>query len=341
MVSLLAPPTEDLPALCQLLAQEATQAACIKSRVNRQAVQTAITLAASRVQQYGRQMPQNGLCVYAGEAYEDGKLQRVVVSFSPCRPVANFLYSCDGRFHVDEVRALLAPEDTFGFMVMDGKGVLFATLCGSHRRVLYRQTVDLPAKHGRGGQSSVRFARLREEARHNYVHIVAEHCVRLFIDQTTNMPNVRGIVFAGSAEFKDVLSQSDLLDPRVRKAIVKTVDIAYGMEQGLQQAIELSADVLRDVRLLRDAASIRDFLDHVARDTKRVAYGLVDVVRCIEMGAAGSLLVWEDYAYDRVVYRTPDGTQHIGFRNRRTGGEPIFVDQGDYQVGPDDEVVEH
>jgi peptide chain release factor subunit 1 len=34
-------------------------------------------------------------------------------------------------------------------------------------------TVQLPKKHGRGGQSALRFARLRLEKRHNYVTKVA------------------------------------------------------------------------------------------------------------------------------------------------------------------------
>ena len=35
VVSLIAPPTEEISSLYQMLQQEATQAACIKSRVNR------------------------------------------------------------------------------------------------------------------------------------------------------------------------------------------------------------------------------------------------------------------------------------------------------------------
>lgn len=46
---------------------------------------------------------------------------------------------------------------------------------------LYRVTVDLPKKHGRGGQSALRFARLRLEKRHNYVRKVAELGVQFFI----------------------------------------------------------------------------------------------------------------------------------------------------------------
>lgn len=63
---------------------------------------------------------------------------------------------------------------------------------------------------GRGGQSALRFARLRLEKRHNYVRKVAETAVQMFI--TNDRPNVSGLVMAGSADFKTELSQSDMFD---------------------------------------------------------------------------------------------------------------------------------
>jgi len=64
---------------------------------------------------------------------------------------------------------------------------------------------------GRGGQSALRFARLRMEKRHNYVRKVAEVAVQMFI--TNDKPNIAGLVLAGSADFKTELSQSDMFDP--------------------------------------------------------------------------------------------------------------------------------
>jgi hypothetical protein len=74
---------------------------------------------------------------------------------------------------------------------MDGNGTLFGTLCGNTREILHKFTVDLPKKHGRGGQSALRFARLRMEKRHNYVRKVAELATQIFI--TNDRPNVRGL----------------------------------------------------------------------------------------------------------------------------------------------------
>lgn len=44
--------------------------------------------------------------------------------------------------------ALLEDDNKFGFIVMDGNGALFGTLCGNTRDVLHKFTVDLPKKHG-------------------------------------------------------------------------------------------------------------------------------------------------------------------------------------------------
>lgn len=46
---------------------------------------------------------------------------------------------------------------------------------------MHKFSVDLPKKHGRGGQSAQRFARLRMEKRHNYLRKVAETAVQMFI----------------------------------------------------------------------------------------------------------------------------------------------------------------
>merc|ERR1712002_446756 len=104
------------------------------------------------------------------------------------------------KFHTEALTALLSDDNKFGFIIMDGNGALFGTLTGNTREVLQKFTVDLPKKHGRGGQSAVRFARLREEKRHNYVRKVAETAVQMFITQ--DKINVAGLILAGSADFK-------------------------------------------------------------------------------------------------------------------------------------------
>ena len=110
--------------------------------------------------------------------------------------------------------------------------------------------VDLPKKHGRGGQSALRFARLRMEKRHNYVRKVAETAVKCFIKD--DKVNVAGLILAGSADFKTELNGSDMFDQRLAAKVIRTVDVSYGGENGFNQAIELVAEDLSNVKFVQE-----------------------------------------------------------------------------------------
>merc|ERR1712012_683137 len=214
-----------------MLADEYGTASNIKSRVNRLSVLGAITSVQHRLKLYSK-VPPNGLVVYCGTMVTDeGKEKKVNIDFEPFKPINTSLYLCDNKFHTEALTALLADDNRFGFIVMDGNGALFGTLQGNTRDVLHKFTVDLPKKHGRGGQSALRFARLRLEKRHNYVRKVAELATQLFVTDGCR-PNVQGLVLAGSADFKSELMRSDLFDMRLSKIVIKMVDVSYGGENG-------------------------------------------------------------------------------------------------------------
>ena len=124
--------------------------------------------------------------------------------------------------------------------------------------------------HGSGeqkilGQSALRFARLRMEKRHNYVRKVAETAVTLFI--ANDKPNISGLILAGSADFKTELSQSDMFDPRLQNKIIKLVDVSYGGENGFNQAIELAAESLANVKFIQEKKLINSYFDQISQDT--------------------------------------------------------------------------
>ena len=69
---------------------------------------------------------------------------------------------------------------------------------------------------------------------------------------TDNKCNVNGLVLAGSADFKNDLNNSDMFDPRLQTKVVNVVDVSYGFENGLNQAIEKSAESLQNVKFMKE-----------------------------------------------------------------------------------------
>lgn len=305
MISLILPPKSQLSQAQNMLAQEYGTASNIKSRVNRLSVLAAITSTQQRLKLYSR-IPPNGLIVYCGTILTDeGKEKKVNFDFEPFKPINTSLYLCDNKFHTEALSELLESDSKFGFIVMDGNGSLFGTLAGNTRDVIHKFTVDLPKKHGRGGQSALRFARLREEKRHNYVRKVAEFAVQHFI--TNDKVNVQGLVLAGSADFKTELNQSDMFDPRLAVKVIKVVDVSYGGENGFNQAIELASESLSQVKFIQEKKLIQKYFDEIALDTGKYCFGVEDTLRGLELGAVETLIVWENLDITRHSLRASTG----------------------------------
>lgn len=309
MISLMIPSGSQLSPTNKLLTEEYGAASNIKSRVNRQSVQDAITSAQQRLKRYNR-TPPNGLVVYVGTIGTDvGKERKVAYDFEPFKAIKTKMYKCDSKFHVGPLAELLESNDKYGFIIMDGSSTLFGTLCGSDRAKLQMITVELPKKHRKGGQSSMRFGRLRLEARHNYIHKVADLSIQHFI--SNDLPNVKGLVLAGSAEFKEHLAKSDLFDKRLANIIIKTVDVSYGGDNGFSQAIELSQDTLSGVKFVQERKLLSDYFEKISLDTGEICYGMNDTMIALDLGAIETLIIWEDLPIIRYVVEEKEESKVI------------------------------
>lgn len=308
----------------------------IKSRVNRLSVLSAITSTQQRLKLYNK-VPPNGLVVYCGEIItSEGKERKINIDFEPFKPINTSLYLCDNKFHTEALSELLESDQKFGFIIMDGNGALFGTLSGNTRDIVHKFSVDLPKKHGRGGQSALRFARLREEKRHNYVRKVAELAVQNYI--TNDKVNVAGIILAGSADFKNDLNQSDMFDNRLQSKVIKVVDVSYGGENGFNQAIELAAETLGNVKFIQEKKLIGRYFEEISQDSGRVCYGIEDTLKALELGAAETLIVYENLDVTRWVLKSSEGSEiilHL-LKVQETDRE-IFMDK---QTGQEMEVLE-
>jgi len=320
---------QDINLTNKMLTEEYGTASCIKSRVNRLSVLSAITSTQQRLKRYNR-TPPNGLILYCGEMLtEDGKEKKVTIDFEPFKPINTSQYLCDNKFHTEHLAELLEDDDKFGFLIMDGNGSLYGTVQGNHREILHKFSVDLPKKHGRGGQSALRFARLRLEKRHNYVRKVGELATQFFIP-SGERPNIKGLIVAGSAEFKqDLTTNTDLFDQRLSAILIPPLlDISYGGEMGFNQAIELASETLRNVKFIQEKKLITKFLDEIAQDTGKICFGIKDTIQALEIGAVETLIVWENLEIHRLQLRNPhtDAEQVLYLTPEETKNPKLYQD---------------
>lgn len=329
VVTIVIAPRKNVSEVTKLLADETGKASQIKDKGNRQAVVEAQNSARERLKLYQR-APDNGLVLFCGRIMDENSTteKKLICDFEPFKPVNLSIYNCDTKFYLDDLKKeLLISEPPFGFIIVDGNGALYATLQGNAKSIINKFTVELPKKHHKGGQSSVRFARLREEKRHNYLRKVCEVAVTSFI--TDNRCNVTGLVLAGSADFKNDLNKTDMFDPRLQVKVVSIVDVSYGFENGLNQAIEKSVESLANLKFIKEKQLISGFFDHIAYGDNLVVYGVNDTMKLIESGAVGKIVCYEDLDYIRIRLRNAEtGTLSSAYvRPHQANNPDIYKDK--------------
>ena len=310
MISLVMPPGEDLGKINHMLTNEIGTASNIKSRVNRLSFLTAIKSTQERVKLYNNKMPKNGLVVFCGTILMEGnKEKKVTIDFEPYKPLNTFLYMCDSKFHVEALQELMVSDQSYGFIIVDGNGCLYANLSGNTKNILQHFPVQLQSKTRRGGQSALRFSRLRNEQRHNYRLKIAELAVKHFIKD--DKVNVEGIIIGGCAEFKNTLIAKDFLDPRLMDKLIAVQDLGYGGENGLQQCIEMSKDCLGNLKFVKEKKLLQEFFDNIAQDNGLYTFGIKDVLYSLESGAVSKLIIYEDLDLNRYILRDKENNEEI------------------------------
>lgn len=97
-----------------------------------------------------------------------------------------------------------------------------------------------------------------------------------------------------------------MFDPRLQVKVVNIIDVSYGFENGLSQAIEKSAESLMNVKFMKQKNLISSFFDHIAVGDGMVVYGVQDTMKLIESGAAGKIVCYEDLDYIRIKLRNAE-----------------------------------
>lgn len=263
---------------------------------NRKSVQEAIKAIKG---QLPKKLPPNGLMCFSGKSDKE-----IIIVMEPLKPINQYLYRCDNRFHTDIIRQQIASSGIItGFVIIDGKGVSFHTLTDQVKTNLFQKSVEMPSKHGMGGQSAQRFGRIREEKRDLYISNCVEWFRQIFMKEGLLM--VTQLIFAGNSNLKHELASKLGLQEK----IIAYYDIQYSGTIGFNHVLTLSANRLQNVSFLKEQKILTAFFDCIAL-SGNYAYG-IEALRLIEIGAVDTLIVWDNIKTTKGMIDHDDNSQPV------------------------------
>jgi len=307
LVSVYVPAGYDLSAIINHLQQEQGTAGNIKSKSTRTNVQDALERMIQHLKGVAR-TPANGLAAFSGNVAErEGQSDVRVWAIEPPVPMKQRLYRCDKEFIIEPLQTMMADESVYGMVVMDRRDAMIGLLKGKTIVPVRKTHSEVPGKMRAGGQSSVRFARLREGATKEHYKKVADYMKEEFL----MMPDLKGIIIGGPGTTINDFMNHEYVTADVRKKIIGVKDLSYTGEFGLQELLEKAEDILAAEEVADEKKIMQRFFFALSKDTGLAAYGRDHVMQCILMGAADVILLSEDLD-DEVIEEFEEAAKKLG-----------------------------
>jgi peptide chain release factor subunit 1 len=235
-------------------------------------------------------VPDGGLALFCGVCGGE----RVVELLTGARPIEHRGYVCAAEFDLGQIARSLecASGPIVGLVVVDGTGAIGVRVQGGRIDPEFRRQMGRWSSGSRrGGQSALRFSRLREEQEANYITLVSEQVEAAFTRD--GLPTVARLVLAGPGDKKTELRAR--LAPRLRQ-LTELATTAQGGEAGLLEARAAADRAGEACTLGDDVAAVGDVYLALEMSEHLVAYTPDAVRRAVLDGAAERVVVSEDAA---------------------------------------------
>ncbi len=326
LITLYIPPDKNIADVSNQLRSELSQAENIKSKQTRTNVIAGLEAILQRLKMF-RKPPENGMVIVSGVIEENGKEKRITEIIIPPEPVPLYKYHCDSKFYLEPLKDMLKEKKLYGLIVLDRREATIGLLKGKRIEVLAYTTSMVPGKHRQGGQSALRFERLREIAIHEFYKKVGEKANNAFLQYKDEL---LGILIGGPSPTKEEFYKGEYLHYELQKKIVGLFDVGYTDESGLYELVEKAEDTLQELDLIREKKLMNRFLKEVVKDGL-AAYGEEEIRRYLNIGAVDILLLSEGLRLERVKYRCPQCRKEIEV-TIRDGDKKILCEKDGFEM---------
>ncbi|MDT8357079.1 MAG: peptide chain release factor aRF-1 [Methanomicrobiaceae archaeon] len=300
LITIYVPPDKQIFDVTAQLRDEFGQCSNIKSKQTRTNVQSAISSILSRLKYYNRP-PEHGMAIFCGTIKLGGDrtdLQCTIIE--PPEPLNLYMYRCSSSFELEPLRAMLVEKEVYGLIVIDRREAYIGFLRGNRIEPVTGVTSTVPGKQRKGGQSAMRFQRLRLIAINEFYKKVGERASDVFLQEKDFFERFKGVLIGGPTPTKEEFYEGNFLHHELQKRVIGLFDVTYTNESGLSELVDAASDALRGVEVMKEKTAMERFFKELVKENGLSAYGEESVRKNLELGSVDLLLLSERLRRSRV-----------------------------------------
>lgn len=190
-------------------------------------------------------------------------------------------------------------KEVYALIVLDKREATVALLKGKSYEIIGHFTSNVAGKTRAGGQSALRFERLREEAAQDFFKRTSEKINSAFSEYGENL---KGVIVGGPGITKNKFLEKDALDYRIKDKIIGTLDTSYTDESGIREMIQKAETLLKDTALMKERALLNEFMQEIVKNGGLITYGEKESMEALETGKASRILLSEGIEWTAIKF---------------------------------------
>ncbi|PIO00537.1 peptide chain release factor 1 [archaeon CG10_big_fil_rev_8_21_14_0_10_43_11] len=292
LISVYIPDEYNINIMSDQLSTERSMAVNIKSKSTRKNVLAALEKILGELKKY-QKTPQKGMIIFCGNTGGD-RVDIEMWVIQPPEKLNTKMYRCDQVFWLDPLKDMIADKEEYLLVSIDRSEVGFGILKGKHVELINVTESHIPGKMRAGGQSAARFMRARQSMKEAFLKDSGD-----FIKEVMLKRKLKKIILGGPGHMKEELNDARYLSNHLQN-VVGLVDTGYAGEDGFEELLQKSQDLLKNEALMEEKVRLNKFFSLLGARSSKVSYGMTQTKALLEQGLVEEIFVSESVGDDLI-----------------------------------------
>ncbi|ARF08895.1 peptide chain release factor 1 eRF1 [Catovirus CTV1] len=183
----------------------------------------------------------------------------------------------------------------YGICLVSGKEFRCYVLqiSGDHRefKLLRSDDQKIMNKHKTGGQSAVRFQRLRDIQIDHYIKHIVDNILVSYFNKDTQNYFVEKIIIAGPGSIKHDIVQTDIFKQYFSNKLLKIVNTSEITDETINNVYENCYDLLEDKETIKSKKIIQVIDNLIKIDADKLVFGYDEVITALKSKSLKTIII--------------------------------------------------
>lgn len=217
----------------------------------------------------------------------------------PPNKISKRYYRCDNKFHLDCILDMYKSETKYGICLISGKEYrcYILEIRGSHKqfKLIKSDTQEIMNQHKTGGQSALRFQRLRDGQIDHYIKKICEQILKSYLTNNNSQYLIQKLIIAGPGLLKKNVLDHDLFKQYFKDKILQIMTTSEINDNTVHEIYDECYHILETKENIKAKLIIENIKDLIKNNVDQLVFGIDEVFNELKLKTLSRIIISNNF----------------------------------------------